>query len=105
MQFCNKCGTILVPEKEGRKTELVCKSCGTVAKKKEDVMLREKVEAPKRLEVVDKKVDVLPKVKEVCPKCKHGEAFYWTVQTRASDEAETRFFKCIKCQHTWRMYD
>ena len=68
-------------------------------------MLREKVEAPKRLEVVDKKVDVLPKVKEVCPKCKHDEAFYWTVQTRASDEAETRFFKCVKCQHTWRMYD
>ncbi|MDP4012488.1 MAG: transcription factor S [Candidatus Nanoarchaeia archaeon] len=105
MQFCQHCGTILIPEKEGRRTDLVCKSCGKVADKKEETLLVEKLDKGKRLEVIDKKVEVLPKVKEECPKCKHGEAYYWTVQTRAGDEAETRFFKCIKCQYTWRLYD
>ncbi|MBS3171381.1 hypothetical protein J4449_02085 [Candidatus Woesearchaeota archaeon] len=28
----------------------------------------------------------------------------WLVQTRAADEAATRFFKCVKCMHTWRAY-
>ncbi|MEK6933005.1 MAG: transcription factor S, partial [Nanoarchaeota archaeon] len=27
-----------------------------------------------------------------------------TSQTRAADEAETRFFKCTKCKHTIREY-
>jgi len=45
-----------------------------------------------------------PKTNEECPKCKHKEAYYWLVQTRAADEAATRFFKCVKCMHTWRAY-
>ena len=40
-----------------------------------------------------------------CPKCRHKKAYYWTVQTRAGDEAETKFLKCEKCSHTWRDYD
>ena len=38
------------------------------------------------------------------PKCDHKEAWFWTSQTRAGDEAETKFFKCTKCRHTWREY-
>jgi len=39
-----------------------------------------------------------------CPKCGNKEAYYWTVQTRAGDEAETKFLKCTRCKHTWRDY-
>jgi len=39
-----------------------------------------------------------------CPKCGNDEAFFWTAQMRAADEAETRFFRCTKCKHTWREY-
>ena len=58
----------------------------------------------KKIDVVDKKMETLPKTKEDCPKCKNHEAYYWLVQTRAADEAATRFFKCAKCSHTWRAY-
>ena len=36
--------------------------------------------------------------------CGLGKARFWLVQTRASDEPETKFFKCEKCKHTWRDY-
>ncbi|HLD03066.1 MAG TPA: transcription factor S [Candidatus Nanoarchaeia archaeon] len=103
--FCQKCGAILVPKKEGKGTQLAC-SCGYVAKKKEEIKLVENVQLAKAdfIEVVDKRVETLPRTKEECPKCKNPEAYYWLVQTRAGDEAETRFFKCVKCAHTWRAY-
>ncbi|RLG67435.1 MAG: transcription factor S, partial [Methanobacteriota archaeon] len=33
------------------------------------------------------------------------DAYFLPVQTRAGDEAETRFFECVKCKHRWRAYD
>ena len=50
-------------------------------------------------------VNTLPTTKAVCPECGHTEASWWLQQTRSADEAETRFFKCLKCGHTWREYD
>jgi DNA-directed RNA polymerase subunit M len=46
----------------------------------------------------------LPKVKEDCPECGHDTAFFWTKQTRSSDEPETKFYRCVKCKKTWREY-
>jgi DNA-directed RNA polymerase subunit M len=43
-------------------------------------------------------------VNEECDKCGHTEAYWWTEQTRSSDEPETQFFRCTKCKHTWREY-
>ncbi|PIO07920.1 transcription factor S, partial [Candidatus Pacearchaeota archaeon CG10_big_fil_rev_8_21_14_0_10_35_219] len=31
-------------------------------------------------------------------------AYFWTMQTRAADESETKFYRCTKCDHTWREY-
>ena len=59
----------------------------------------------KGVEVVEKKVNILPKTKAKCEKCGHGTAFFWTLQTRAGDEPETKFLRCEKCEHTWRDYD
>ena len=103
--FCPKCKAILIPKKSGKKSKLVC-SCGYRTGKGEKVILKEKTVFTEKdkIEVIDKKIEVLPKIKEDCPKCGHGEAYYWTVQTRSGDEAETRFFKCTKCSHTWRVY-
>ena len=39
-----------------------------------------------------------------CPKCKNKKSYFWTMQTRAADESETKFYKCTKCTHTWRVY-
>jgi len=104
MQFCPKCGSILVPKKEEKKMR--CK-CGYSLGKKPNVIIKEKVQLKRedKIEVIDKQVETLPKTDADCPKCNNKKAYFWTVQTRAGDEAETRFFECIKCKHRWRSYD
>ena len=82
---------------------MVC-TCGFTSKKKENMVIKEKMDLGKRIEVIDKKIETLPKTKEKCPKCSNEEAYWWIVQTRSADEAATRFFKCTKCSHTWREY-
>ena len=106
MVFCPRCGSILLPKKEGSKKMFVC-SCGYKTNKVEDVKIKEAVsKKEKDVEVVDKgKLDTLPKTKVECSKCGNNEAYFWTVQTRAGDEPETKFLKCTKCEHTWRDYD
>lgn len=50
------------------------------------------------------KISVLPKVKEICPKCNNNEAETWQMQMRSADEPSTHFFRCLKCKFTWREY-
>lgn len=104
--FCQKCGSILVL-KEGKKKKLGCKNCGYTPRGKSNIILKEKVKVNKgdMIDVVNKKVETLPKIKAKCGKCGHNKAYYWTMQTRATDEGETRFFECVKCSHRWRSYD
>lgn len=105
MMFCEKCGALMIPKKDNGRTVVVCSKCRNVSTKRDSLILREKTDVHgKAIEVIDKRIETLPKTKEDCPKCGYKEAFYWTVQTRAADEAETRFFKCAKCGHTWRSY-
>ncbi|MEK6812687.1 MAG: transcription factor S [Nanoarchaeota archaeon] len=104
--FCPKCGSILLPRKDDRKVILACGNCRYTSQKKQEFVLHEKSARSEKesIEIIDKKPEVLPKTSEQCPKCSHPEAYYWGVQTRAADEAETRFLKCVKCNHTWRQY-
>jgi transcription factor S len=103
--FCSKCGSILRPKTKAGKQILFC-SCGfTKALEKDETSteIKEKVDNVKKIEVVEE-LETHPKIKIKCEKCNHNIAFYWTQQTRGADEPETRFFKCTKCNHTWREY-
>ena len=101
MIYCPKCGSIILPTKG--KSIAVC-SCGYRSKEKLE-SLKEKVNTPTyTVEVVKKEIETLPSTEIECPKCEHGKAFYWTLQTRAGDEGETKFLKCAKCKHVWRDY-
>jgi len=103
--FCPKCGSVLLPKKEGSKRILVC-SCGYKSSGMEKTKITETInKRSKEVEVIEKEIETLPKTKAECPKCGHKEAFYWTMQTRAGDEPETKFLKCGKCSYTWRDYD
>ncbi len=106
MQFCPKDGSILIPKKEGNRTYLVCPKCGYKIEAKQ-YSLKEKIE--KKTEIgsgVATDIQTLPKAKGVkCPKCGSEEVVYWVMQTRASDEAETLFYRCLKCGYTWREYE
>jgi transcription factor S len=106
MQFCPKCGNLLLPKEGGKKTNLVCGKCGYVSREKKNIILKEKVVLTReeKIEVIDQKIETLPKVHAECKKCGHKKAFFWLVQTRSSDEAETKFYECVKCGHRWREY-
>jgi DNA-directed RNA polymerase subunit M len=39
-----------------------------------------------------------------CEKCGNTEAVWWMLQTRSADEPTTQFYRCTKCNHTWRNY-
>lgn len=107
MMFCPKCKSLMLPKKDDKKSVvLVCNGCNFKTKGK-DVVIKEKVVLDKKdeIEIVDKKIDTLPKTREECPSCGNMDAYFWTVQTRAGDEAETRFFECVKCKNRWRAYN
>jgi DNA-directed RNA polymerase subunit M len=87
-----------------KKKKLVCGSCGKSSKTKGAVVVKEELKGKKNLEVIDKDIDVNPEIEEECPKCTNKKARFWTLQTRAGDEAETRFYECTKCKHRWREY-
>jgi len=104
--FCPKCGAMMVVKKQRDKKVLECRSCGYVEKSQDSMKIKEKTTLAKAAEVVDSSAEdnTLPKVEIKCPKCGNHEAYFWTVQTRASDEPETKFYRCTKCKHTWRDY-
>ena len=93
MNFCPKCGGILIPKKEGNKKWFAC-TCGYKTKDIKEAKLTESVEESKSVEVIEKSEDqqILPEIEAECPKCQHTKAYYWTVQTRAADEPPTKFF-------------
>jgi DNA-directed RNA polymerase subunit M len=65
----------------------------------------EKIEQQEAVAVVKEEADnTYPVVEMKCPKCKNKKSYFWTMQTRSSDESETKFYKCTDCKHTWRVY-
>jgi len=101
--FCPECGSILRPKDKAGKKILYC-SCGYSKEPEgESAELKEINSAVKKVEVVES-IETRPKIKITCEKCGHKIAYYWTQQTRGADEPETRFFKCAKCNYTWREY-
>ncbi len=101
MEFCPKCGSvILVQDKKAS-----CAKCGYKPKSPIKIQASEKFDKRSSVAVInEKELTTYPKVQIKCPQCKHGEAFFWTLQTRSSDESETKFYKCTKCNHAWRVY-
>ncbi len=101
MEFCPKCGCVLIEKKKN----FGCPRCSYTTKSKIKIETSEKIEIKPKIGVVrNKDIDVFPVINAICPKCENREAYFWTSQTRAGDEAETKFFRCTKCKHTWREY-
>ena len=101
MKFCPKCKGLLMPTKEG----LVCSSCGY--KEAASIEVKEEIKRKPKPVVEAKEEEIketMPTVDAICPKCGHDKAFWYALQTRASDEPETQFFICKKCSHRWRKY-
>lgn len=42
------------------------------------------------------------KTQATCPGCDHHEAYFREIQTRSADEPATIFYRCAKCEKTWK---
>src|SRR3990167_1068973 len=101
MEFCPRCGAVLIMKAKN----MGCPRCSYSGKGKMKIATSEKTSKSARVVVVSSKdTETLQVVEEKCKECGNDKAYFWTVQTRAGDEAETKFFKCTKCSTTWRQY-
>ncbi|MHA1505674.1 MAG: transcription factor S [Candidatus Asgardarchaeia archaeon] len=111
MEFCPKCGSLLLPKKnkEG-KNILVCTKCGSEFEMDFDV---KKYKIEKRIEhtpkeetiVLEEEPRAYPTENVMCPKCGYNEAYVIEVQTIDAEEDKSAvMYRCRKCGHTWREY-
>ena len=117
MEFCPNCGMRLVLKQEVSNDKgdfsLVCLKCeykkpitkeAPFTRKTVDIK-NDQISERKLITVINEeqiKIRTMPVTKIVCPKCKNRAAYWWMVQTRSADESSTQFFRCTKCDHTWR---
>ena len=105
MQFCPKCGSIMIPKKEGKKIVVACSRCNFKSFDVQEIRIKESVgERKPDVGVVESDVETLPTTPADCNKCGNKLAYFWEIQTRAADEPATKFLKCTKCKHKWRDY-
>ena len=116
MEYCPKCGRIL---REDRKRKLlICtgkfskdEKCDyeKPSKGNEGQRFVENFNKTRETVIVkdgDRAKDsTLPATKAECRKCGNMRAYYWMMQTRGADEPSTRFYRCTKCNYTWREYE
>jgi DNA-directed RNA polymerase subunit M len=113
MKFCPNCGKKLVltkgPPDKNTSMQFRCPQCNHA---EDDPILPQgpKITEP---DTPDGAVVILDEGQELrttpteradCPKCHNNLAFVWQVQTRGGDEGATQFFRCTKCNFTWRLY-
>lgn len=95
----------MVPVKKGAGVAMKCRKCGTTLNKAtKDTKIVEKVKNNKGVILLEKDEITMPTTEKECPKCQHDKSYYWLQQTRSADEPPTQFFKCEKCNYTWREY-
>ncbi len=105
MLFCNACGGILIPKKSGSENHVECRQCGlTFDEEGIEVSISDTNTKQESIDVIEDS-ESLPTMEAQCEKCDNNTVYWWMQQTRASDEPETRFFKCTECSYTWREYD
>ena len=101
MEFCEKCGSVMMVTGDCG----TCAACGHKVRKKMKIEASEKIKKTDSIAVIKEDSESTNPIVQIdCPKCDSNKAYFWTMQTRAGDESETKFYKCVKCKHTWRKY-
>jgi DNA-directed RNA polymerase subunit M len=117
MEFCPECGKKLLftrsQESPVSTSVFRCPKCDYIKEyssndKSLNVDLSDQRKKTKEVIVVvdneNRKLKTMPTMSVQCTKCHNKLAFFWEVQTRSGDEGSTQFYRCTKCDHTWRLY-
>ena len=108
MKFCPNCETRIILKFDDN--PVACPKCGfTISEQKPTVTINVSnitTQEGNALRVLDtdNTPESLPTINIECPKCNNNLAVWWMLQTRSADEATTQFYRCTKCNHTWRNY-
>ena len=105
MKFCPKCDIRL--KKSSSSSSLCCPKCDYTEGQVSDIEnnVSEK-ESKSDFLVLDENEgkDTMPTIEIECEKCGNNKAVWWMLQTRSADEPTTQFYRCTKCEYTWRNY-
>ncbi len=107
MQFCDECGSMMLPSTVNGQKVFKCK-CGFIKPLSEDTysyIIKTKIEQPIRNEVTNltevmkwKEENLRSSIKNFkCRRCGYDKAHLETRQTRSADEGMTHFITCLKC--------
>ena len=110
MRFCERCGTRLkikqVKKGDNFTVLAICERCGYESKP--ETISHEGSNTEKVIRVLEEEelneIRTMPVVNVTCSKCGYNQAAWWLLQTRSSDEPPTQFYRCLRCNHTWRQY-
>ncbi|MFX0095540.1 MAG: RPA12/RPB9/RPC11 RNA polymerase family protein [Candidatus Hodarchaeota archaeon] len=101
------CGTLLLPEKRGNQTFLICKKCGNalLLEKPGDYTEKLKIQhtGKERTLIIESIEEInLPTIAISCPRCSNNTAWFMQIQVRSADESTSLFYRCQRCYHTWK---
>lgn len=104
--FCDECGGLMSP---ADRLTLRCLACSKEVQVTERHMSSSSVRSQRchptgreRVIIIEDEEPLTATAQISCPKCGHGRAKWWMLQTRKADEPETIFHRCVACGYTWR---
>lgn len=99
MKFCPTCDVRLKTINE----ELKCMKCGYIETKSQ--INKDQIHPKSDFNIFENEENIsLPTIDIKCEKCNNVKAVWWMLQTRSADEPTTQFYRCTKCNYTWRDY-
>ena len=108
MEFCPSCGKRMVLKRTKDSSVFHCPVCNCQKTTKKSAVKKVVQKKPReKIVVIGKEEQMIktnPTTNISCPKCENNLAYTWQVQTRAGDEGATQFFRCTKCNYTFRLY-
>ena len=104
MKFCPKCDIRL--KKDSGSSIISCPKCNYTEGQESEHQNKISEEPKSDFLILEENEgkDSMPTIEIECEKCGNNEAVWWMLQTRSADEPTTQFYRCTKCEHTWRNY-
>ena len=111
MDYCPDCETKMIHLKKKQTLTvtliLVCPKCGHEKKSTRPNSYATMVKSHPRenLVIIGKKEQryrTVPKFVIDCPKCGNNRAYGWIVHLGSLEQSSTQFYRCTKCNYTYR---